>query len=154
MPSSRSLPSSMHEARGLRRIHAGHRLVEQQHGRLGRERERDAEQPLVAIGQGAGKLMRAVLDADERKDFPGGIAQLALGRRARAAGASNVSNEVGAAAQMQAVSTFSNTLCALEHAGALERADQPECRRLRAASIRSATCRDSDTSLASAAGSR
>ena len=34
--------------------HAGGRLVEQQHLGLGRERERDFEQPLLAVGELAG----------------------------------------------------------------------------------------------------
>ena len=47
----------LHEARGLGRVHAGHRLVEQQQLRLGGKRDRDLEQPQLAVGQRGRQLL-------------------------------------------------------------------------------------------------
>ena len=54
----------LHEGVGLRGVHAGDRLVEQQHRRLGRQRERHADETLLAVGQRAGEIVGAAFEAD------------------------------------------------------------------------------------------
>ena len=49
----------------LGRVHACHRLVEQQQARLGRQRARDLEPALIAVGQALGLLVDAVADAED-----------------------------------------------------------------------------------------
>ena len=44
--------------------HAGRRLVEQQHARAARERQRDLEQPLLAVGERARRLVELGLEAE------------------------------------------------------------------------------------------
>ena len=52
------------ERRGLGRVHAGRRLVEREQLRLGRERARDLEPALVAVGEMLGERVGALRDAD------------------------------------------------------------------------------------------
>ena len=59
--SSRTLRTNCDERQRLLRVHAGGRLVEQQQLRLGRERARDLEPPLVAVGEVARVLVLGAL---------------------------------------------------------------------------------------------
>src|SRR5215510_7377296 len=65
------LPELRHEPRGLHRVHAGDRLVEQQEPRPRGERDCDLEQALLPVGEGAPELVRARAEADELQDAPG-----------------------------------------------------------------------------------
>ena len=67
-----------HEALGFRRVHAGDRFVEQQQGRIGGERHRDLEQPLLAVGQRGAEFSAPVAKADELQGFLRAVAQLSL----------------------------------------------------------------------------
>ena len=49
--------------------HAGRRLVEQQHARPAGDRERDLQQPLLAVGQIAGALVHHVGEAEALEEF-------------------------------------------------------------------------------------
>ena len=63
-PSARRPRSSSASASLLHRAQAGRRLVENDHGRVGRERPGDLEHALAAERQVAGELMRHVAEAD------------------------------------------------------------------------------------------
>ena len=58
--------------------HAGGRLVEQQHFRLGRERQRDFQQPLAAVGQFARRLIAAVAEPQLAQDVVRLVDRLAV----------------------------------------------------------------------------
>src|SRR5262249_23617343 len=49
-----------------------------QHGWLRGERQRDAEQSLLAIGKGASELGGTALQSDKRQDLPGVVGEFAL----------------------------------------------------------------------------
>ncbi len=49
--------------------HAGGGLVEQQHARLGGDRDRDLEQALLAVGQRRGVLVHDVEQMEARQDL-------------------------------------------------------------------------------------
>ncbi len=57
-------------SRGLLRVHAGGRLVEQQQLRVGGERARDLEPALVAVGQVAGQLVVPARQSRRRRAAP------------------------------------------------------------------------------------
>ena len=83
-PRSRMLRISCDEGVGLGRVHAGDRLVQQQHGRIGGERQRHADKPLLAIGQRAREIVSAALEADPFDQFAGALpASAARDDRAR-----------------------------------------------------------------------
>ena len=73
---------ALHEARevrGLLRVHPGGRLVEQQQLGLGRQRPRDLDAALVAVGEVRGELVvQARLQADVRQHLGRLLAHLAL----------------------------------------------------------------------------
>ena len=75
--SRRSRPISSVERLRLARVHAGRRLVEQEEPGLRRERARDLEPALVAVGQAARQVVFLAAETDECQ-------QLARPRRARA----------------------------------------------------------------------
>ncbi len=57
------------EFHGLGRIHPGGRLVQCEQLRIGRERPRDLQAPLVAVGQAARRVVGARRDADVVEQF-------------------------------------------------------------------------------------
>ena len=63
--------------------HAGRRLVEQQHLRPGRERERDLEQPLLAVGELARRPVAARAEPQRLQDRIGLVDRVAIGRQPR-----------------------------------------------------------------------
>ena len=74
--SSRAITSRMRMA--LRRRHAGGGLVEQQHLRLQRQRDRDLDQPLAAVGQFAHQLERVLGEPQRVRDGRGLLDHRAL----------------------------------------------------------------------------
>ena len=56
---------AVHEVLALGRVHAGGGLVEQQQARLGGQRAGDLDQPLLAVGQAGGRLVRGGVEADQ-----------------------------------------------------------------------------------------
>jgi hypothetical protein len=117
----------LHEARGLGGVHAGDWLVEEQHGGLGRERERHPDEALVAVGQSAGKLEGAPLEADEPEDRPGFIFQLLLGSTLARESQKGVEHGRAAAA-VQPDQHILEDGVVLKHAGALEGAHEAQAR--------------------------
>ena len=59
MPSARMRSSSCLQRRRLGRVHAGRGLVEREQLGLGRERARDFQPALVAVGQVLGEIVLA-----------------------------------------------------------------------------------------------
>src|SRR5438093_1353365 len=57
------------EVLGLARVHPRRRLVEQQQARLGGERARDLQAPLIAVRQVAREVLRLAVEADEREQL-------------------------------------------------------------------------------------
>src|SRR6185369_9751821 len=53
--------------------HAGHRLVEQKQARRGRERDRDFELALLAVGEVRGENVASFTQTQLAQDFPGGL---------------------------------------------------------------------------------
>ncbi len=116
-----------HEGLGLGRVEAGRRLVEQQQFRRGGERDRHAEQPLLAMGEAARALAAARRQADEIEQGArlvteaGFLARQPLQAQQRAP-------QLGPAAQMQRGQHVLVRGAAAEHAGALEGTDDAERR--------------------------
>ena len=109
MPDARMAREQLHEARSLGGVHARHRLVQQQHRRLRRKRERDAEQALIAVRQRAGDLgaRRSMpTSASMSRPRPRARPRTALARKRR-----SVSPERRAAARGAARSGCSRTRC-------------------------------------------
>ena len=106
-------------------VHAGDRLVEQQHRRLGRQRQRDADKPLLAVGQRARKIMGAAFEADPFDQLAGAFPQAPL-RRPRARQAQNGFEKADPALTVQPDQQIVVNGVVRKHAGALEGADQAE----------------------------
>ena len=127
MPSARISVEQLHEACGLDRVHAGHRLVEQQELRPRRQRHRHLQQPQLAVGQRGGDLGRSRLQPDEAQDLDHLARQLFLlarhGRQPEQDGERPLPG-----AQVQADGHVVVHGLAGEHAGLLERAHHAECR--------------------------
>ena len=75
------------------------------------ERDRDFEQPLLAVGQRAAELRGAPLEADEVEDLPGLLAQPRSSAFTRGS-ASSVSHTDGGPWRCRPISTLSNTVFA------------------------------------------
>ena len=78
MPRSRTLRTSALSAWRLLRVHAGGRLVEQQQLGLGRQRARDLELALLAVGQVLRELVALGPETDELEPLVGDVERLLL----------------------------------------------------------------------------
>ena len=72
------LLQQLHHARGFGDAEAGHRLVEQQQLRLGRERDREFELALLAMAQFGHQHVGALAEPDALSAPPARLAQMLL----------------------------------------------------------------------------
>src|SRR5436309_1466015 len=115
----------LHEGVRFRGVHAGDRLVEQQHRRLGGQRQRHADQPLFTIGQRARKIVGAAFETNPFDQFAGAFPQTAL-RRPGARQPQYGFEKTEPALAMQPDQQIVVNAVVRKYAGALECADQTE----------------------------
>ena len=106
-------------------FHSRHRFVQEQHRWLHRECQRDAEQPLLAVGQGPGQLGGPMLKPDEAQDVVSEIAELLLGSLLAGCPQQRVPQR-GPAAAMETRQHVLEDARVLKHAGALKSPDETE----------------------------
>src|SRR6516164_4788580 len=119
------LADELDEILGFRSVHARDRFIEQQHRRLRRQRQRDPDQALFAIGKRACRIKGATVQPDPFENLAGTLMHSAF-RDARPRQAENGLEKACSSLPMQSDHEIVVDRVIRENAGALKSTDQAE----------------------------